>query len=86
MCHKDHISANLLTQDQRLAGVLDNGSLGPADPAPDLVAAWYLFETNERGGYELNLRAITRSGGAVRRGPFSRPWAWSGTTRTPSPG
>lgn len=49
MCHKDLIPANLLTQGQRLVGVLDGGSFGPADPALDLVAAWHLFDTNERG-------------------------------------
>lgn len=32
----------------RLAGVLDGGSFGPADPALDLVAAWHLFDTPRR--------------------------------------
>ena len=53
MCHKDLIPANLLIEGERLVGVLDCGSFGPADPALDLVAAWHLFEENERG----NLRA-----------------------------
>ncbi|MBB4146194.1 aminoglycoside phosphotransferase family protein [Rhizobium rhizoryzae] len=48
MCHKDLIPANLLVDGERLIGVLDCGGCGPADPALDLVAAWHLFERNER--------------------------------------
>jgi aminoglycoside phosphotransferase (APT) family kinase protein len=44
MCHKDLIPANLLVRGDRLAGILDTGSFGPADPALDLVAAWHLFD------------------------------------------
>lgn len=43
MSHKDLIPANLLIAEGRLAGVLDAGSFGPADPALDLVAAWHLL-------------------------------------------
>jgi aminoglycoside phosphotransferase (APT) family kinase protein len=32
----------------RLAGVLDVGGLGPADPALDLVAAWHLIDPGPR--------------------------------------
>ena len=46
--HKDLIPGNLLVTgpeaQARLAGVLDSGGLGPADPALDLVAAWHLLE------------------------------------------
>jgi aminoglycoside phosphotransferase (APT) family kinase protein len=31
-----------------LAGVLDVGGLGPADPALDLVSAWHLLEAGPR--------------------------------------
>ncbi|RYG26105.1 MAG: aminoglycoside phosphotransferase family protein [Burkholderiales bacterium] len=48
MSHKDLIPANLLVRDGRLAGVLDAGSFGPADPALDLVAAWHLFDAERR--------------------------------------
>lgn len=48
MCHKDLIPANLLVQGDRLVGVLDGGSFGPADPALDLVAAWHLFDAPRR--------------------------------------
>jgi len=44
MCHKDLIPANLLVEGNRLVGVLDGGTFGPADPALDLVAAWHLFD------------------------------------------
>ena len=43
MSHKDLIPGNVLVRDGRLAGVLDVGGLGPADPALDLVGAWHLL-------------------------------------------
>lgn len=49
MTHGDLIPANLLVRDGRLAGVLDTGGFGPADPALDLVAAWHLFDGDRRG-------------------------------------
>jgi aminoglycoside phosphotransferase (APT) family kinase protein len=48
MCHKDLIPANLLVRNERLLGVLDTGSFGPADPSLDLVAAWHLFDEERR--------------------------------------
>jgi aminoglycoside phosphotransferase (APT) family kinase protein len=48
MNHRDLIPANLLVQGERLAGVLDAGKFGPADPALDLVAAWHLFDRDRR--------------------------------------
>jgi aminoglycoside phosphotransferase (APT) family kinase protein len=48
MTHGDLIPANLLVTDGRLAGVLDTGGFGPADPALDLVAAWHLLEAGPR--------------------------------------
>jgi len=50
MAHGDLHPANLLVRGDRLAGVLDAGGFGPADPALDLVAAWHLCEppTRER--------------------------------------
>jgi aminoglycoside phosphotransferase (APT) family kinase protein len=38
----------VLVHDGRLAGVIDVGSLGPADPALDLVGAWHLLEAGPR--------------------------------------
>jgi aminoglycoside phosphotransferase (APT) family kinase protein len=32
----------------RLAGVIDAGGFGPADPALDLVAAWHLLDRDRR--------------------------------------
>jgi aminoglycoside phosphotransferase (APT) family kinase protein len=46
--HGDLIPGNVLVKDGRLAGVLDVGGLGPADPALDLVAAWHLLEAGPR--------------------------------------
>jgi aminoglycoside phosphotransferase (APT) family kinase protein len=48
MTHGDLIPGNLLVSDARLAGVLDVGGLGPADPSLDLVAAWHLLEDRPR--------------------------------------
>jgi aminoglycoside phosphotransferase (APT) family kinase protein len=48
MNHGDLIPGNVLVADARLAGVLDVGGLGPADPALDLVAGWHLLEPGPR--------------------------------------
>ncbi|NUT20949.1 MAG: aminoglycoside phosphotransferase family protein [Hamadaea sp.] len=48
MSHKDLIPGNVLVAGGRLAGVLDVGGLGPADPALDLVSAWHLLEAGPR--------------------------------------
>jgi aminoglycoside phosphotransferase (APT) family kinase protein len=48
MSHRDLIPANLLVHDERLVGVLDAGSFGPADSALDLVAAWHLLDRDRR--------------------------------------
>jgi len=48
MTHGDLIPGNLLVSDGRLAGILDVGGLGPADPALDLVAGWHLLEAGPR--------------------------------------
>ena len=49
MTHGDLTPMNLLVEGDRLAGVLDTGDFGPADPALDLVCAWHLFEAGPRG-------------------------------------
>jgi aminoglycoside phosphotransferase (APT) family kinase protein len=48
MSHSDLIPGNVLVSGGRLAGVIDVGGLGPADPALDLVAAWHLLEADPR--------------------------------------
>jgi aminoglycoside phosphotransferase (APT) family kinase protein len=48
MTHGDLIPGNVLVSGGRLAGVLDVGGLGPADPALDLVGAWHLLEDGPR--------------------------------------
>ena len=48
MSHGDLIPGNLIVSAGRLAGVLDTGDVGPADPALDLVAAWHLLEDGPR--------------------------------------
>ena len=48
MTHGDLVPGNVLVCDGRLAGVIDVGGLGPADPALDLVGAWHLLEAGPR--------------------------------------
>jgi aminoglycoside phosphotransferase (APT) family kinase protein len=48
MNHGDLIPGNVLVAGGRLAGVLDVGGLGPADPSLDLVGAWHLLEAGPR--------------------------------------
>jgi aminoglycoside phosphotransferase (APT) family kinase protein len=48
MTHGDLIPGNVLVAHGRLAGVLDVGGFGPADPALDLVGAWHLLEADPR--------------------------------------
>lgn len=48
MTHGDLIPGNVLVAQGRLAGVLDVGGFGPADPALDLVGAWHLLEAGPR--------------------------------------
>lgn len=56
MSHGDLIPANVLVSGGRLAGILDVGDLGPADPALDLVAAWHLLEDGPRQALRDDLR------------------------------
>jgi aminoglycoside phosphotransferase (APT) family kinase protein len=48
MTHGDLIPGNVLVSQARLAGILDVGGLGPADPALDLVSGWHLLEDGPR--------------------------------------
>jgi aminoglycoside phosphotransferase (APT) family kinase protein len=51
MNHRDLIPGNVIVRDGRLAGVLDVGGLGAADPALDLIAAWHLLEAEPRQAF-----------------------------------
>jgi aminoglycoside phosphotransferase (APT) family kinase protein len=55
MSHGDLIPGNVLVSGGRLAGILDVGGLGPADPALDLVAAWHLLGTGPRLVFRADL-------------------------------
>jgi aminoglycoside phosphotransferase (APT) family kinase protein len=48
MSHGDLIPGNVLVAGGRLAGVLDTGGFGAADPALDLVSAWHLLQSGPR--------------------------------------
>lgn len=56
MSHGDLIPANVLVSGGRLAGILDVGDMGPADPALDLVAAWHLLQDGPRQALRDDLR------------------------------
>jgi len=45
--HGDLMSGNLLMADGRLSAVIDFATLRAADPAGDLLAAWYVFDDAE---------------------------------------
>jgi aminoglycoside phosphotransferase (APT) family kinase protein len=55
MTHGDLIPGNVLVCAGRLAGIIDVGGLGPADPALDLVAAWHLLEAGPRQSFRDDL-------------------------------
>ena len=48
MSHGDLTPGNVLVAGGRLAGVIDVGSFGAADPALDLISAWNLLEAGPR--------------------------------------
>ncbi len=52
---RDLIPGNVLVDGRRLAGVIDVGGLGPADPALDLVAAWHLLDVGPRQALRADL-------------------------------
>jgi aminoglycoside phosphotransferase (APT) family kinase protein len=56
MSHCDLIPGNVLVSGGRLAGILDVGDMGPADPALDLVAAWHLLEDGPRQALRDDVR------------------------------
>jgi aminoglycoside phosphotransferase (APT) family kinase protein len=49
--HGDLSPGNLLCRDDRLAAVIDFGSLGVGDPAVDLIVAWNLLPASARPGF-----------------------------------
>jgi aminoglycoside phosphotransferase (APT) family kinase protein len=55
MTHGDLIPGNVLVSGGRLAGVLDVGGLGPADPALDLIAGWHLLADGPRRAFRDRL-------------------------------
>jgi aminoglycoside phosphotransferase (APT) family kinase protein len=48
MSHGDLTPANVVATGQRLAGILDGGGFGAADPALDLIAAWHHLDAQTR--------------------------------------
>ncbi|MFI6904436.1 phosphotransferase [Nonomuraea sp. NPDC050394] len=70
MNHGDLIPGNILVSAGRLAGVLDVGGFGPADPALDLVGAWHLLESGPRAVLR------ERVGGGDLEWARGRAWAF----------
>ncbi|MFA4081614.1 phosphotransferase [Mycobacteroides salmoniphilum] len=68
--HCDLMPGNtLVSSSLRLAGVLDVGGLGPADPALDLVCAWHLLDVGPRRAF--------REGLGVNESQWQRGQAWA---------
>jgi len=55
MNHGDLTPGNMLVANGRLAGILDVGGLGPADPALDLVGAWHVLDAGPRSAFRRDL-------------------------------
>jgi len=55
MSHGDLIPGNVLVADGRLAGILDVGWFGPADPALDLIVGWHLLDDGPRAVFREQL-------------------------------
>jgi aminoglycoside phosphotransferase (APT) family kinase protein len=51
MSHGDLTPPNVLVTAGRLAGVLDTGGFGAADPALDLVSAWHILDSERRAHF-----------------------------------
>lgn len=56
MSHGDLTPSNVLVDDGRLAGILDCGGFGPADPALDLIAGWHLLDDQPRALFRARLQ------------------------------
>jgi aminoglycoside phosphotransferase (APT) family kinase protein len=53
--HGDLVPGNVVVRDGRLAGILDVGGLGAADPAVDLVVAWHVLDDEPRSVFRDQL-------------------------------
>ncbi|WP_433201138.1 aminoglycoside phosphotransferase family protein [Dactylosporangium sp. CS-047395] len=69
MCHADLMPGNVLVEGGRLAGVLDVGGLGPADPALELIGAWHLLDPGPR--------AVLRARLGCGEAEWARGRAWA---------
>lgn len=55
MTHGDLVPGNLVVRSGRLAGVLDVGNFGAADPALDLVVGWHALDDERRARFRAQL-------------------------------
>ncbi|MEU1086613.1 aminoglycoside phosphotransferase family protein [Streptomyces sp. NPDC005892] len=69
--HGDLQPGNILIKEGRLGAVIDFGCMGLADPALDLMAAWYLLPATARSGFR------TASGADEATWRRARGWALS---------
>jgi aminoglycoside phosphotransferase (APT) family kinase protein len=53
--HADLYPVNLLARQHRLAGIIDFGGLGAADPAIDLLPAWAWLTASTRGRFRAQI-------------------------------
>jgi aminoglycoside phosphotransferase (APT) family kinase protein len=59
--HGDLMPGNVLVSDGRLVAVIDFGTASAADPAADLLAAWWLFSGDSRRAFRDALEADSRA-------------------------
>jgi len=55
--HSDLHSGNLLATNGRLSAVIDFGGASVGDPSCDLIAGWWLFDTESRGSFRETVQA-----------------------------
>src|SRR6185437_11262101 len=67
--HTDLVAENILLSDDRLAAVLDFGALALGHPSVDLIAAWELFDADNR--------EVFRSALGVDAVDWARGRAWA---------
>ncbi|MFF4247540.1 aminoglycoside phosphotransferase family protein [Streptomyces sp. NPDC001822] len=73
--HGDLQPGNVLVDGGRLGAVIDFGCMGLADPAVDLIAAWYLLPPGPRRTFRAATATATQAGGAAGAAVDAAAWA-----------
>lgn len=78
MSHGDLTPMNVLAREEKIVGILDTGSFGPADSALDLVAVWHMLEKEQREVIKdtLDLGDVEWRRGAAWAFEQAMGWVW----------